>query len=97
MSADTIDLPEIKPVSSTQAAPEDTGAEPDGHRGWQVIAALVLLLVSALIADQVIRSGYFTIEKVTVSNGLTHVDRGIAERTAWRGIHGNYLVVSKVV
>ena len=93
MSADTIDLPQIKPVSSTQAAPEDTGAEPDGHRGWQVIATLVLLLVSALIADQVIRSGYFTIEKVTVSNGLTHVDRGIAERTAWRGIHGNYLTV----
>ena len=71
MSADTIDLPEIRPVSSTQAAPEATGAEPDGQRRWQVIAALLLLLVSALIADQVIRSGYFTIEKVTVSNGLT--------------------------
>ena len=93
MSADTIDLPDIRPVSSTQAAPEAAGTESDGQRRWQVIAALVLLLISALIADQVIRSGYFTIEKVTVSNGLTHVDRGIVERTAWRGIHGNYLTV----
>ena len=51
------------------------------------------LLVSALTADQIIRSGYFTIESVTISHGLEHVDRGIVERTAWRSIHGNYLNV----
>ena len=93
MSADTVDLPEIRPVSRPQETPGKTGDRTDERRGWQLIAALGLLLVSALVADQIIRSGYFTIESVTISHGLEHVDRGIVERTAWRSIHGNYLNV----
>ena len=91
MSADTIDVPEIRPVSTPQETLGKTGDGTDQRRGWQVIAALVLLLVSALVADQIIRSGYFTIERVTISNRLQHVDQGIVERTAWRSIHGNFL------
>ena len=93
MSADTIDLPEIRPVSGPQETLGKTGDGTDRRKGWQLIAALGLLLVSALVADQIIRSGYFTIESVTISHGLEHVDRGIVERTAWRSIHGNYLNV----
>jgi len=93
MSADTVDPPEIRPVSRPQETPGKTGDRTDERRGWQLIAALGLLLVSALVADQIIRSGYFTIESVTISHGLEHVDRGIVERTAWRSIHGNYLNV----
>jgi|TARA_Y100000310_G_scaffold309522_1_gene353698 cell division protein FtsQ len=62
-------------------------------RRWQCIAVLAVLLVTALAADQIIRSGYFTFEKVTVATPLAHVDRGIVERTAWRSIQGNYLNV----
>ena len=93
MSADTIDLPEIRPVSGPQEVLGKTGDGTDRRKGWQVIAALVLLLGSALAADQIIRSGYFTIERVMISNRLQHVDQGIIERTAWRSIHGNYLNV----
>ena len=93
MSADTVDPPEIRPVFRPQETPGKTGDRTDERRGWQLIAALGLLLVSALAADQIIRSGYFTIESVTISHGLEHVDRGIVERTAWRSIHGNYLNV----
>ena len=93
MSVDGVDLPEIRPVSSPQDTLEKTGDGTDGRRGWQVIATLALLLVSALAADRIIRSGYFTIESVTISNVLEHVDRGMVERTAWRSIHGNYLNV----
>ena len=93
MSTDTIDLPEIRPVSGPQETSEKTGDGTDQRKGWKVIAALVLLLVSALAVDQIIRSGYFTIERVMISNRVQHVDQGIVERTAWRSIHGNYLNV----
>jgi len=93
MSADSIGLPELRPVSSVPATSDATDATSDHRRRWYGIAALAILLVSALAADQIIRSGYFTIEKVTVATPLTHVDRGTVERTAWRSIQGNYLNV----
>lgn len=63
MSTDTIDLPEIRPVSGPQETSEKTGDGTDQRKGWKVIAALVLLLVSALAVDQIIRSGYFTMKE----------------------------------
>ena len=84
MSADTIDLPEIRSISGPEEAPGKTGDGSDRRKGWQVIAALVLLLVGVLAVDQIIRSGYFTIERVMISNRLQHVDQGIVERNAWR-------------
>tara|TARA_Y100001934_G_C12284077_1_gene741432 strand:+ start:430 stop:1272 length:843 start_codon:yes stop_codon:yes gene_type:complete len=91
MSAESIGLPELRPVSSVPVTSDATDATPDHRRRWYGIASLAILLVAALVADQIIRSGYFTIEKVRVATPLLHVDRGTVERTAWRSIQGNYL------
>ncbi len=93
MSANSIGFPELRPVSNPTAPSDTPDTGPARMRRWQCIAVLAVLLVTALAADQIIRSGYFTIEKVTVATPLSYVDRGIVERTAWRSIQGNYLNV----
>lgn len=93
MSANSIGLPELRPVSNPTEPSDTPDTGPAGMRHWQCIAVLAVLLTTALAADQIIRSGYFTIEKVTVATPLAYVERGIVERTAWRSIQGNYLNV----
>jgi len=59
------------------------------------ILALVLLLTitGVMLADEILRPGRFTIERVTISNLLKRVDGPIIERTVWQNLEGNYFTV----
>ena len=59
------------------------------------ILALVLLLTitGVMLADEILRPGRFTIERVRISNLLKRVDGPIIERTVWQNLEGNYFTV----
>ena len=66
---------------------------PVRRRTGPLIALVSMLLIMAVATDQVLRSGYFTIDRITVDSALQQVDRGVLERSAWRSLGGNYLTV----
>ncbi|NBP93880.1 MAG: FtsQ-type POTRA domain-containing protein [Gammaproteobacteria bacterium] len=68
----------------------DTGV---ARRTWPIFAGFIVLIALALGVDRVVRSGYFTIQRVEVMTSLDVVDRGMVERAAWRSLTGNYLNV----
>ena len=94
MNSITPVFPELRPSSGLDPAalPEPS----DQHRPRRTLRltiVLTVILVTALAIDQILRSGYFTIERVQVDSALQRVHRGLVERATWRNINGNYLSV----
>jgi len=60
-----------------------------------ILAAISLMLFFAVfLADQILRPGYFTIERIHIEGSQYRVDPRTIERTAWRSVHGNYFSVN---
>jgi cell division protein FtsQ len=83
-------LPELRAVGGKVSKGETIeGSMP--QRRLPFVAGFFLLLITVLGIDHVIRSGYFTIQKVVIDPPLVVIDQGFIEREAWRKISGNYL------
>lgn len=60
-----------------------------------ILAALSFMLFFAVfLADQILRPGYFTIERIYIEGSQYRVDSRTIEQTAWRSVHGNYFSVN---
>ena len=57
-------------------------------------AILFMLFFVVFLADQILRPGYFTIERIHIEGSQYRVDPRTIERTAWRSVHGNYFSVN---
>ena len=55
--------------------------------------ALLLIITVAMLADEILRPGRFTIERVIISSTLKRVDGPTLERTVWQKLKGNYFTV----
>ena len=85
-------LPELRAVGGKVSKGETIeGSMP--QRRLPIVAGFFLLLITVLGIDHVIRSGYFTIQKVVIDPPLAVIDQGSIERETWRKISGNYLNV----
>ena len=85
-------LPELRAVGGKVSKGETfEGSMP--QRRLPFVAGFFLLLITVLGIDHVIRSGYFTIQKVVIDPPLAVIDQGSIERETWRKISGNYLNV----
>ena len=85
-------LPELRAVGGKVSKGETIeGSMP--QRRLPFVAGFFLLLITVLGIDHVIRSGYFTIQKVVIDPPLAVIDQGSIERETWRKISGNYLNV----
>ena len=60
-----------------------------------ILAAISFMLFFVVfLADQILRPGYFTIERIHIEGSQYRVDPRTIERTAWRSVHGNYFSVN---
>ena len=85
-------IPELRAVGGKVFKGETIeGSMP--QRRLPIVAGFFLLLITVLGIDHVIRSGYFTIQKVVIDPPLAVIDQGSIERETWRKISGNYLNV----
>ena len=55
--------------------------------------ALLLLITVAILTDEILRPGRFTIERVNIVSTLKQVDAPTIERTVWQKIKGNYFTI----
>jgi len=57
-----------------------------------MILVFIVLMLSFMvfIFDQILRPGYFTIERIDIQGMQRRVDPRIIERAAWRYVNGNY-------
>ena len=56
---------------------------------WVTIT-VVLLMTGVVLADQLLRPGRFTIERIHIHGNSARVDAQTVERTAWLALIGNY-------
>ena len=56
---------------------------------WVTIT-VVLLMTGVVLADQLLRPGRFTIERIHIYGNSVRVDAQTVERTAWLALIGNY-------
>jgi len=56
---------------------------------WVTIT-VVLLMTGVVLADQLLRPGRFTIERILIYGNSVRVDAQTVERTAWLALIGNY-------
>ena len=56
---------------------------------WVTIT-VVLLMTGVVLADQLLRPGRFTIERIHIYGNSARVDAQTVERTAWLALIGNY-------
>jgi len=56
---------------------------------WVTIT-VVLLITGVVLADQLLRPGRFTIERMDIHGSSAQVDAQTVERTAWLALIGNY-------
>lgn len=85
-------LPELRAVGG-KVSNDDTIERSEPRRRLPLVAGFVLFLMTVLGIDHVIRSGYFTIQKVVIDSPLLVISQGSIERETWRKISGNYLNV----
>ena len=85
-------LPELRAVGG-KVSNDDTIERSEPRRRLPLVAGFVLFLMTVLGVDHVIRSGYFTIQKVVIDSPLLVISQGSIERETWRKISGNYLNV----
>ena len=92
MTVVELGFPELRPLQTPDQPPVQAPLEHHLRRRTVLFASiLIAALVAALCVDQILRSGYFTIEQVRVDTVLQRVDQGLIERSTWRNIKGNYL------
>ncbi len=92
MSVAELDFPELPSLPPPDQPPPPMSLEHRFRQRTGLFAlTLVVALVAALCVDQILRSGYFTIERVRIVTALQRVDQGLVERSTWRNINGNYL------
>ncbi len=91
---DTVQIPSPLPGQVSGPAP-DPGSILRVLRSPAGMLALILLLVitGVILADEILRPGRFTIERVTISKPLKRVDGPTIERTVWQNLEGNYFTV----
>ena len=93
MSDQDMVMPDLRPAGLRSVSGGEPGKAPIVRRTIPLIAGFLALLSCLLGVDQVVRSGYFTIEKVQITSELEVADRALLERSSWRKISGNYLNV----
>ena len=85
-------LPELRAVVG-KVSKGETIERSEPRRRLPMVAGFFLFFMTVLVMDHVIRSGYFTIQKVVIDSPLLVISQGSIERETWRKISGNYLNV----
>ncbi|MBT3705570.1 MAG: FtsQ-type POTRA domain-containing protein [Proteobacteria bacterium] len=85
-------LPELRAVGG-KVSKGETIERSEPRRRLPMVAGFFLFFMTVLVMDHVIRSGYFTIQKVVIDSPLLVISQGSIERETWRKISGNYLNV----
>ncbi|MEC9328764.1 MAG: FtsQ-type POTRA domain-containing protein [Pseudomonadota bacterium] len=91
---DSVQIPSPLPGQVSGPVPDPRSVLPVLRSPAGMLALILLLVITGVIlADEILRPGRFTIERVTISNPLKRVDGPIIERTVWQNLEGNYFTV----
>jgi cell division protein FtsQ len=93
MTDEFASVPRLNPSQRSAMPESDASTSRVVRRTLPILVVLMSFVALALSADRVIRSGYFTIQRVEVTTRLDVVDKAKVERSVWRSVSGNYLNV----